>query len=130
MSWSAPSSWPRWPGTAGSHEGGTSVKAIVYDPRLDDDGRREQLYREAVLVYSPLSSSLRFCEFAREMVQEAFGDVDPRWAQHSMPVERYAEILAKLKPAFIHHPRAKVYIRALLDELGCDPEKTYFDVPR
>ena len=47
-----------------------------------------------------------------------------------MPPERYVEILADLKPTFIHHPRAKELIAGLLAELGCDIERTYFDVPR
>ena len=35
-----------------------------------------------------------------------------------MPPERYVEILADLKPRFIHHPRAKELIAGLLAELG------------
>ena len=46
-----------------------------------------------------------------------------------MPPERDVEILTELKPAFIHHPRAKELIAGMTD-LGCDLEKTYFDVPR
>lgn len=70
------------------------------------------------------------CEFAREMIQEAFGAVDPVTAQHHMPVERYAAILAELKPKFIHHPRSKECIQDILKELDCDLKETYFDVPR
>ena len=44
--------------------------------------------------------------------------------------EKCAEILAELKPKFIHHPKSKEYIQGILAEVGCDPEKTYFDVPR
>jgi len=40
------------------------------------------------------------------------------------------EILADLKPKFIHHPDSKKMIQAVLAERGCDLEKTYFDVPR
>jgi hypothetical protein len=47
-----------------------------------------------------------------------------------MPAEEYAGILADLKPKFIHHPRAKELIRGIFAEVGCDVEKTYFDVPR
>ena len=47
-----------------------------------------------------------------------------------MPVERCVEILADLKPKFIHHPKSKELIRGMLAERGCDLEKTYFDVPR
>jgi hypothetical protein len=64
------------------------------------------------------------------MIEEAFGSLDPREAQYSLPVEEYVEILAKLKPAFIHHPRSKELIQGILKETGCDLEKTYFDVPR
>jgi hypothetical protein len=35
-----------------------------------------------------------------------------------------------LKPAFIHHPKAKEYIAGMLQDLGCDPDQVYFDVPR
>ena len=47
-----------------------------------------------------------------------------------MPVEKYVEILAALKPKFIHHPKSKQFIQGLLKEFGCDLNKTYFDVPR
>ena len=47
-----------------------------------------------------------------------------------MDVESYAELLGKLKPAFIHHPESKRHLQAILEDLGCDLEKTYFDVPR
>jgi hypothetical protein len=45
-------------------------------------------------------------------------------------VERYADLLGKLKPAFIHHPESKRHIQDIFGEFGCDLEKTYFDVPR
>jgi hypothetical protein len=47
-----------------------------------------------------------------------------------LPVEKYVETLATLKPLFIHHPRCKELIRDLFWEMGCDLERTYFDVPR
>jgi hypothetical protein len=69
-------------------------------------------------------------EFARTLVVEAFGDLDPRTAQYHMSVERYAALLAALKPKFIHHPQSKELPRAMLTEMGCDPDKTPFDAPR
>jgi hypothetical protein len=56
--------------------------------------------------------------------------MDPRTAQAGIPVEEYAAILGRLKPEFIHHQRSKDLIPELLAEMGCDPIKTYFDVPR
>jgi len=47
-----------------------------------------------------------------------------------MSVERYADILIKLKPSFIHHPESKRLMRDIFVEMGCDLEKTFFDVPK
>jgi hypothetical protein len=66
----------------------------------------------------------------RVVSEEAFAPLDPREAQHRVPVERFAAILAALKPKFIHHPKSKQLIQQLLSEMQCDLKKTYFDVPR
>jgi hypothetical protein len=47
-----------------------------------------------------------------------------------MPPEQYAAILEVLKPKFIHHPTSKQLIQGIFKELGCELDKTYFDVPR
>jgi hypothetical protein len=41
-------------------------------------------------VLSPRPSSLALVEFARELIHEGFGAMDPRDAQHHMPVEEYS----------------------------------------
>lgn len=106
------------------------MNAIFLDPDFDDATRRQCLYDGQLIVYSPRPSAVALCAFAREMAEKAFGRLDPRQAQHSLPVEQYAAILADLKPKFIHHPTTKELLQALLREFGCDPVKTYFDVPR
>jgi len=106
------------------------MNAVFFDAPVNDDARREQLYKGQLFVYSPSPSSRDLCAFAREMIEDAFGTLDPRDAQYSLPVEDYAAILTKLKPAFIHHPRSKQLLQGILEELGCDLSKTYFDVPR
>lgn len=97
---------------------------------MNDDERRQHLYDGQLFVFSPCPSAIAFCEFARELIEEAFAPLDPREAQYSLPVEEYVAILAKLKPYFIHHPKSKQFIQGILSELGCDLSKTYFDVPR
>lgn len=106
------------------------MTAVFFDPPFSDAERRTRLYSGELLVYSPVSSARELVEFARGLIVEAFGELDPRTAQYHMPVERYAALLAELKPKFIHHPRSKELLRAMLTELGCDPDRTYFDVPR
>jgi hypothetical protein len=81
-------------------------------------------------VYSPTPSSLALVELARQLIRDAFGALDPETAQYHMPVETYVQVLADLKPRFIHHPESKRCIQRLLGELDCDPGRTYFDVPR
>lgn len=103
---------------------------IYFDPTFDDDQRRLELYAGQLVVYSPRKSSLELARLARELSEAAFAPLDPRTAQHELSVERYAEILGELKPKFIHHPESKRLVRELLGELGCDLQKTYFDVPR
>jgi hypothetical protein len=103
---------------------------VYFDANLSDQLRRKQLYGGALHVISPTPSSLELCRFAQELAREAFAPHDPELAQDYLAVEKYVEILAALKPKFIHHPRCKELIRDMLSELGCDIEKTYFDVPR
>jgi len=106
------------------------MTAVIFDFEGGDEERRELLFRGELLVYSPRPSSLALVDFARELIREAFGDLEPREAQYRLPVQEYVAILARLKPKFINHERSKSLVRGILAEAGCDPEKTYFDVPR
>ena len=103
---------------------------IYFDSGVDDVTRRRQLYDGEIFVFSPNTNSLALCALAREMIEEAFGSLHPLKAQYSLPVEKYVEILAELKPKFIHHPKSKEFIQEILKDFGCDLSKTYFDVPR
>jgi hypothetical protein len=103
---------------------------IYYDAAISDDLRRKRLFEGQLFVYSPRPSTLALIAFARSMIEEAFGGCDPRTAQHSMEVQQYAAVLGKLKPAFIHHPESKRHLHNILEDLGCDVGRTYFDVPR
>jgi hypothetical protein len=97
---------------------------------LSDETRRKFLFDGQLLVYSPRPSSLALIEWARELICGAFGTLDPLTAQHEVSVEKFIEILTVLKPKFINHPTSKELLQKLLLDIGCDPEKTYFDVPR
>jgi hypothetical protein len=79
---------------------------------------------------SPNSGSAELCRLARDLSEQAFAPLDPQVAQERLTVEDFVEVLSVLKPRFIHHARAKDAIRRMLSELGCDLDRTYFDVPR
>lgn len=103
---------------------------IHVDSKMSDSARRRELYRGSLFVHSPSPSAVNLCQLAQEMIQDAFGPGDPLRLQETVPVEACVKILADLKPRFIHHPESKKFIQGMLEELGCDLDKTYFDVPR
>lgn len=103
---------------------------IYFDSAHSDEQRRTNLYAGAIYVFSPRASLIALCDHARALTEEAFDGIDPRTAQFHMPVERYVEICAPLKPRFIHHPRTKELIREVIIDFGCDLDDTYQDVPR
>ncbi len=106
------------------------MNVVYFDSDVSDDARRERLFQGAVFVFSPRPCTRALCDFARDLCEEAFAPHDPRDAQHHLPVERYVQVLAELKPRFIHHPRSKELLRSLLADFACDAQRTYFDVPR
>src|SRR6185437_7023692 len=106
------------------------IMNLFFDSQMSDAERRKELYRGSLFVFTPAPGALSLCEFARELVEKAFHPHDPRKVQENIPVERCVEILADLKPKFIHDPKAKQLIQRMVTERGCDLGKTDFDVPR
>lgn len=106
------------------------MNSIYHDSVFGDDKRRNEVYKGQLFAFSPSENTIAFVKFARQMIEEAFSGLNPITAQYEMEVEEYAAILSKLKPAFIHHPKSKEFIKTILLERGCDPDLTYFDVPR
>jgi len=104
--------------------------AVYFDRRMSDDERRQALYAGALFVYSPSPATERLCALGRSMIEAAFAPHDPRRIDCHLEKEECAAILAKLKPAFIHHPECKILLPQIVTELGGDVENIYFDVPR
>jgi hypothetical protein len=119
-----------WALVLDGQKGVSCMGAVYIDSTVSEDDRRRRLYEVELFVFSPSQSSAALCQVAREMSEEAFDPHEPEVAQESMSAERYVEILADLKPRFIHDPRCKQLIAGILGELGCDIDKTYLDVPR
>lgn len=106
------------------------MTVVYFDSPMSDDERRRRLYAGDLFVHSPTPSSTALVAFAREMAEAAFAPYFPPDAQHHLSATGYVEVLARLKPAFINHPRSKELVGSVLTELGARPEHTYFDVPR
>jgi hypothetical protein len=106
------------------------MDTVYLDSPASDLERRKNLYAGQLFVFSPRPSTVKLCEFARQMIEDAFSGTDPLLAQFDMPVEQYVQIVAPLKPKFIHDPKTIVLLRDVVAELGCDLADTYVDVPR
>lgn len=106
------------------------MNTAYLDSSASDNDRRRQLFDGQIFVFGPRPSSLALVDHARAMIEDAFDGVDPLVAQYHMPVERYVEICQPLKPAFIHNDTTKKLVRGVLEDFGCDLERTYQDVPR
>jgi hypothetical protein len=106
------------------------MNTVYFDPTFDAAESRNRIYDGQILVTSLRASTMRIVEQARDVLENGFPGVDPRDAQHHMEVERFAAILAQLKPAFIHRAASWQSIADALVDLGWDPERTYLDVPR
>ncbi len=103
---------------------------VHYESALDDAARRELLYAGDVFLFGPRPSTLALCDFARGFIEDAFAPLDPLHAQDELTPEAYVDLVAPIKPKFIHHARTKGLIQDLLGDLCCGPDRTYFDVPR
>ncbi|HEY7577135.1 MAG TPA: hypothetical protein VH855_06025 [Acetobacteraceae bacterium] len=103
---------------------------LYLDSRCTDDERRLALYRGDLFVYSPSEATKKLCSLAQSMIEEAFSPHDPLRVDRVLSMEECAATLAKLKPAFIHHPKCKSLLPEIIEEHGGDPDKIYFDVPR
>ncbi len=106
------------------------MTTVRFEAQLSDNDRRRALYRGDIFVYGATESTAKLCDFARELLEEAFAPHDPRGIHDVLSVEDCVAILAELKPRFIHHPRSKELLAEILTEFGCDADQTYFDVPR
>jgi hypothetical protein len=106
------------------------MTVIFFDSKMPDEERRQKLFGGDLFVYSATPHSQELVGFARQMAEEALSPYFPPDAQHHMSGQEYVDVLAKLKPTFINHPRSKQLVSGILGDLGVDVEQAYFDVPR
>lgn len=102
---------------------------ICLDGNFTDRERRGALFQGDLLLYSQRPAMAALCRHAGCLIEEVFGE-DPERAQFSMDVETFVAKAGPLKSRFTNDLSTKILVRAVLEEYGCDLDKTYFDVPR
>ncbi len=106
------------------------MTTLYLNRRLSDDERRARVFDGDFFLYTDDRGSRALCALAREMTEEAFAGIDPERAQFDMPVEEFIRRVGPLKSGFTNSARTKELCQTYLSELGCDPIRTYFDLPR
>ena len=105
------------------------MNIIRFNPKIDDDKRRQLLFDGDFILYSQTEALKNLVAFAGTLIEEAYGD-KPETAQFGMDVTDFIKQASALKTKFTNHATTKELIKALLAETKCDQTKTYFDVPR
>jgi hypothetical protein len=106
------------------------MTTVHIDPKLPESRLRSLIYQGDLVVFTTLSSVNMFVQFVRKQLQEVFAPHDPRDAHEHYSPEELARILGVWKPRFIHHLRAKQLVREVIEEAGCSPDHSMFDLPK
>jgi hypothetical protein len=103
---------------------------ISTESNVTDELRRSRIFSGEVFCLPPRDSIRALRDFAWKLIEDAFSGHDPLTAHEELPVEQYVAILGPLKTGFTHSARSKELLRNVLEDLGADLTKTYFDVPK
>jgi hypothetical protein len=103
---------------------------IAVDGSVPDAERRARVFAGQIFCLPPNDAVAAFGDFAWDLIERAFGGLDPSDAHQHLTVEEYVKILGPLKTAFTHPAESKRLLRELLVAIGADAATTYFDVPK
>jgi len=106
------------------------MTGIYLDHDMADSRRRKTLFQGDFALYGAGDASRALTGHARAMIVEAFDPHQPEHAQDLLDVPSFIARVGPLKSRFTNDSRTKELVSATLSDLGCDPERTYFDVPR
>lgn len=108
-----------------------SERSIYVNRFLNDDDRRDRLFKGELFLYSCPPASRGIIDWARELINGAFGDLqDVRRAHCGIAVEEFVKRAGPLKSTFTNDRKTARLCQELIVAMGCDPELTYFDLPR
>lgn len=103
---------------------------LYVNRKLDDAARRAAAYDGAIFLFTSPPASLAIVEWIREIVGKAFELPDPTTAHRVYGVEEFVKRSGPAKSFFTNDQKTKDLCRSLILSMGCDPERTYFDLPR
>jgi len=106
------------------------MTTIYVNRRIDEPDRRQRLFAGDFFLYTDVAESHAIVGWAKQLIGEAFGDLDPQHAQYKLDVEEFVKRVGPLKSRFTNDSHTKELCQALVRAMGADPDETYFDLPR
>lgn len=106
------------------------MSVIHIDPQVSNADLRSLIYGGDLVVLTKVSPLMDFVEFVREQLRELFAPHEPEQAHQFHSPAELARMLGVWKPSFIHHPRSKALLKAVVTAAGFDPDETLYDVPK
>ena len=103
---------------------------LLIDPELTGDDLRQRLYDGNLVILTRLRALADFVDYTRGELTELFKPHDPEHVHEHIEPAEMATILGAWKPRFIHSEGSKKLVRAVIEEAGCQPEQTHYDVPK
>lgn len=108
-----------------------SITPVYVNRKLTDDDRRQRIFGGGIFLYGAPASSSKIVEWAKSLIGDAFSTVeDARRAHTQHDVSAFVECAGPLKSKFTNAETTKKLCQELIVAMGCDPERTYFDLPR
>jgi hypothetical protein len=106
------------------------VITLYLNRQIADDLRRESLFAGNFFLYTGKAGASGLAQHAKDLIAETFGTADPERAQFDMTVDEFIAKVGPLKSEFTNGQRTKELCQQFALDLGVDPERTYFDIPR
>jgi hypothetical protein len=107
-----------------------NMTPVWFNRAIKDEQRRERLYAGEIFVYDRVKAVEDLAAFTRDAVEKVLAPHDPRHVHEALSPEDLAQILGKLKPAFIHHAESRRLVTRILAELGVELEDCHMDLPK
>jgi len=106
------------------------MTSLLINAKAPSEDMLRNLYQGDLLVFADVAPVWEFVQFTREKLEELFSPHDPEEVHKYLSPEQMAKMLGRWKPEFIHHPRSKEFVRAIIGEVGFSMADTHFDVPK
>jgi len=104
--------------------------AVFVDPALSGPELRSSIYDGNLVVLTRLPAVSALAAHYRARLEELFAPHDPEFAHEQFSPAEIAALLGPWKPRFIHDPLSERLVREIVEQAGCDPKLTHYDVPK